>query len=84
MRKSIIFAKIIKLPNFYASKTEKDVHSLQIVGGAAFAARGVTLVAVSKTHPAERIREAYDAGQRVFGENRPQELGPRPSACPPT
>lgn len=34
----------------------------------------VTLVAVSKTHPAERIMEAYEAGQRVFGENRPQEL----------
>lgn len=34
----------------------------------------VTLVAVSKTHPAEMIREAYDAGQRIFGENRPQEL----------
>ena len=35
---------------------------------------GVTLVAVSKTHPAEMIRELYDAGQRIFGENRPQEL----------
>lgn len=35
---------------------------------------GVTLVAVSKTHPAEAIREAFDAGQRVFGESRPQEL----------
>lgn len=35
---------------------------------------GVTLVAVSKTHPAEVIREAYDAGQRVFGESRPQEM----------
>lgn len=35
---------------------------------------GVTLVAVSKTHPAELIREAYDAGQRLFGESRPQEL----------
>ena len=34
----------------------------------------VTLVAVSKTHPAELIREAYDAGQRIFGESRPQEL----------
>jgi PLP dependent protein len=33
----------------------------------------VTLVAVSKTHPAERIREAYDAGIRHFGENRAQE-----------
>ena len=34
----------------------------------------VTLVAVSKTMPAERIIEAYDAGQRIFGENRVQEL----------
>lgn len=33
----------------------------------------VTLVAVSKTHPAERVREALLAGQRVFGENRVQE-----------
>ena len=34
----------------------------------------VTLVAVSKFQPVEVIREAYDAGQRVFGENRVQEL----------
>lgn len=34
----------------------------------------VTLVAVSKTHPADMIREVYDAGQRIFGENRPQEM----------
>lgn len=34
----------------------------------------VTLVAVSKFHPVEVLREAYDAGQRVFGESRPQEL----------
>lgn len=34
---------------------------------------GVTLVAVSKTHPAEVIRDALDAGHRVFGENRVQE-----------
>jgi pyridoxal phosphate enzyme (YggS family) len=33
----------------------------------------VTLVAVSKTHPADRIRAAIAAGQRVFGENRVQE-----------
>ncbi|KUG08405.1 YggS family pyridoxal phosphate-dependent enzyme [Solirubrum puertoriconensis] len=32
------------------------------------------LVAVSKTHPVELIQEAYDAGQRLFGENRVQEL----------
>jgi pyridoxal phosphate enzyme (YggS family) len=35
---------------------------------------GCQLVAVSKTHSAERIQEAYDAGQRIFGENRVQEL----------
>lgn len=33
----------------------------------------VTLVAVSKTHPAEAIRAAYEAGVRHFGENRVQE-----------
>lgn len=34
----------------------------------------VTLLAVSKTHPAVAIQEAYDAGQRCFGENKVQEL----------
>jgi pyridoxal phosphate enzyme (YggS family) len=33
----------------------------------------VTLIAVSKTHGAERVRELLQAGQRVFGENRVQE-----------
>ncbi len=36
--------------------------------------RGITLVAVSKTHPVERILELYQRGQRDFGENRVQEL----------
>lgn len=31
-------------------------------------------MAVSKTHPVAAIREAYDAGQRLFGENRVQEM----------
>ena len=35
---------------------------------------GVTLVAVSKFHPIEALREAYEAGQRIFGESRPQEM----------
>jgi hypothetical protein len=38
------------------------------------AAGSVRLVAVSKRHPAEAVREAYEAGQRDFGENYPQEL----------
>ena len=42
----------------------------------------VTLVAVSKTHPAEAIREAYDGGQRIFGESRPQELKAKYEALP--
>ena len=34
----------------------------------------VQLVAVSKTHPASAVQEVYDLGQRVFGENKVQEL----------
>ena len=34
----------------------------------------VTLIAVSKTNPAEMLKEAYDLGVRVFGENKVQEL----------
>jgi pyridoxal phosphate enzyme (YggS family) len=36
--------------------------------------KAVTLVAVSKTKPIEMIQEAYGAGQRVFGENKVQEM----------
>lgn len=42
----------------------------------------VTLVAVSKTKPNEMILEAYAAGQRVFGENRPKELQEKYSELP--
>ncbi|MGK6341243.1 YggS family pyridoxal phosphate-dependent enzyme [Chryseobacterium sp. DT-3] len=34
----------------------------------------VQLVAVSKTHPAQAVQEVYDLGQKVFGENKVQEL----------
>jgi pyridoxal phosphate enzyme (YggS family) len=43
---------------------------------------GVHLVAVSKFHPAERLQEAYDAGQRVFGESRPQEMAAKYETLP--
>jgi len=36
--------------------------------------KGCRLVAVSKTHPIEKVQEAYDAGQRIFGENKVQEM----------
>ena len=43
---------------------------------------GVKLVAVSKTKPVEAIEEAYEAGQRVFGENRVQELAEKYEILP--
>ncbi|MDR2813174.1 MAG: YggS family pyridoxal phosphate-dependent enzyme [Prevotellaceae bacterium] len=42
----------------------------------------VTLIAVSKTHSSEAVMVAYGAGQRDFGENRPQELLQKASALP--
>ena len=45
-------------------------------------ASGCQLVAVSKTKPAELIREAYDAGQLDFGENKVQELRAKPGLLP--
>ncbi len=35
---------------------------------------GAKLIAVSKTCPAEKIKEAYETGQRIFGENKVQEM----------
>jgi len=43
---------------------------------------GVTLVAVSKTKPNSDIMEAYDAGQRIFGENKIQEMVNKYEALP--
>ncbi len=43
---------------------------------------GVSLVAVSKFHPAETIAEAYAAGQRIFGESRAQEVREKHALLP--
>lgn len=43
---------------------------------------GVTLCAVSKYHPTEALQEAYDAGQRIFGESREQEAKMKWEALP--
>lgn len=43
---------------------------------------GVSLVAVSKFHPAEAVLEAYAAGQRLFGESRAQELTAKAATLP--
>src|SRR5437899_3124366 len=48
----------------------------QIAGAAARAGRvaqEIELVAITKTHPAEKVREAIEAGQTLFGESRVQE-----------
>lgn len=44
--------------------------------------QGVRLVAVSKFHPVSALVEAYSAGQRVFGENRPQEFAAKVPQMP--
>lgn len=44
--------------------------------------KDVRLIAVSKTHSADRIMEAYDAGQRAFGENYVQEFIQKAPALP--
>ena len=43
---------------------------------------GVKLIAVSKFHPVEAVMEAYDAGQRLFGENKVQEMTAKHEALP--
>ena len=42
----------------------------------------VQLVAVSKNHPADKIKQVYDLGQRVFGENKVQELVEKQEVLP--
>jgi pyridoxal phosphate enzyme (YggS family) len=44
---------------------------------------GIALMAVTKTVPSDRIREAYDSGQRLFGENRVQEFAAKSAALLP-
>lgn len=44
--------------------------------------QGVRLVAISKYHPASMIQEAYDGGQRIFGESHVQELVAKHEALP--
>src|SRR5262245_36939476 len=61
-----------------ASEIQGSVREIRdrIAAAAAKAGRRedeITLIAVSKTHPAEAIREAFSAGLRHFGENRVQE-----------
>ncbi|GAA4505748.1 YggS family pyridoxal phosphate-dependent enzyme [Hymenobacter ginsengisoli] len=49
---------------------------------AKLAGTGARLVVVTKTHPVERLREAYAAGARIFGENRVQEMAAKQLELP--
>lgn len=42
----------------------------------------VKLIVVTKLHPAEELQFAYDTGERLFGENRPQEMCAKQSVMP--
>ena len=44
--------------------------------------KGVSLVAISKYQPMEALQEAYEAGQRIFGENHIQEMTAKAAALP--
>jgi len=48
-------------------------HIAQVAAKAGRAIDEIELVAITKTHPAEKVREAIEAGQSLFGENRVQE-----------
>ncbi|WP_310396945.1 YggS family pyridoxal phosphate-dependent enzyme [Hymenobacter sp.] len=49
---------------------------------AELAGTAARLVVVTKTHPVEKLREAYAAGARIFGENRPQEMAAKQPQLP--
>ena len=57
--------------------------NLQVISARISRARGVTLLAVSRSQSADRIREAFAAGQKAFGENYVQEAVQKMEALPP-
>lgn len=72
-RYSRFFLLSLRCMNTISSKIEIITSSLPC---------GVSLVAVSKFHPNEAIVEAYNAGQRIFGESRVQELLVKQASLP--
>ncbi|WP_025664012.1 YggS family pyridoxal phosphate-dependent enzyme [Aquimarina megaterium] len=56
---------------------EKNLHEIKTS-----IPEGVTLVAVSKTKPVSDLMNAYDAGQRIFGENKIQEMAEKWETMP--
>ena len=59
------------------SKIQQEIHRIQ-----AELPESTRLVAVSKYHPVEALQEAYDGGQRIFGESKAQEMTLKHEALP--
>ena len=69
--------------NFFAENLNSIQQKIRAAcGRAGRSAESVTLLAVSKTHPPETIREAADCGQLLFGENKIQEAKAKIPLCP--
>lgn len=69
----MIRATMTSFPHIADHLTEIRAEIAKAAKSAERAVAGVTLIAVSKTHPVEAVEAALTAGQRVFGENRVQE-----------
>jgi len=67
----VVYCLFMSVAQNVATVRERIAATLRRAGRSS---NDVTLMAVSKTQPPERIREAYDVGLRVFGENRVQEF----------
>jgi len=76
LTKPVLTVKRVKKPKSTPKPIFRDMSSIKenIENFTAQLPEGVHLVAVSKFHPVEELAEAYEAGQRLFGENRAQEL----------
>ena len=59
------------------TRIQEEIHRIQ-----AEIPASTRLVAVSKYHPIEALQEAYDAGQRIFGESKVQEMTTKYEALP--
>lgn len=76
--KTVIASIIPKIRTFVAMSIAKNLEEIRRKIGN----DKVTLVAVSKTYDAEKIQEAYAAGQREFGENKAREMQLKHAALP--
>ena len=70
------------MSNTNFNETLKNVTFAAMTLQTALKQQNISLVAVSKTYPSERILEEYNAGQRIFGENKVQELVAKYEALP--